>query len=309
MNDLSSAERTLAGLMWALGAVFLANILLTLPRIAGGELATVQVVFVRYLAGTLIITPVFLARMLRGDDRGDDANGDDRRTRWLHALRAVMAVSRICCFVYAVTHMPFANAQAVSLTNGVFMMIFGALILKERINAVTAIAAAVSFAGAVIAAEPSADAALFVSPGAIAALAGAAIWGLESTVIRYTALRDRTDRILFYVNAVALVLAAGPAAWFWTEMSGAQWLTLMAMGPIALMTQVTNIWAFRAARASILAPVRYMAIVFALLLGLVLFGEWPSASAAFGMALVAAGGLMLTMLAASGTLRATWLRP
>lgn len=302
-------ERTLAGLLWAMLAVLMASFLLCLPRLAGGDIPTLQVVFFRYLAGTATIAPVYAVRAMMRRRAGTVRTGVSAATTGLHVVRAAMAVTRIACFVYAVTHMPFANAQAVSLTNGVFMMLFGALILSERVNAATILAAAICLAGAVIAAEPSSDATLYLSSAALAALAGAAIWGLEATVIRYTALRDRADRILTFVNAAALALVALPGLALWQPLSSGQVALLAAMGPIAIATQISNVLAFRSARASVLAPVRYMAIVFALGLGLILFREWPSATALSGMVLVAGGGLLLTMLAASHSLRTTWLRP
>ena len=72
----------------------------------------------------------------------------------LHGTRALLAVIRISCFFYAVTHMPFANAQAVILTNGVFMIVFATLLLGEPVRLLTVVAGACCFAGALIAAEP-----------------------------------------------------------------------------------------------------------------------------------------------------------
>lgn len=286
-------ERPLTGVAWAICAVFTASFLLALPRLAGGEFSPFQITLLRYFSGFLTILPVFA--FSQSGARGALQQPLPRKTFRLHVLRAVLAVARISCFFYAVTHMPFANAQAIILTNGVFMIVFAVLLLGEKVRATTALAAAGCFAGAVIAAEPNWDAGSFLSPGAIAALAGAAFWGIEATVIRYTAVRDGAVRIVFIVNAVALALIALPGLLAWVELTWEQWALLLAIGPLAIMTQLANVLAFRAADANLLAPFRYISVVFALFIGWFAFGELPSLTAAVGMAMILISGVTLAL--------------
>ncbi len=305
-TGLPPGEQTLAGLLWAISGVMFATLLLSLPKIVGPGISPFQVVFFRYFFGLAVIAPFFA--MGAAGQANMPVLAPWRLTR-LHVLRAAMALARISAFVYAITRMPFANAQAVTLTNGVFMMIFAGAILKERVNRVTAAAAVICFSGALIAAEPSSDLAFYLTPGALAALFGAAIWGLESVVIRYTAERDRIERTLFVVNAAASLLVLLPALLVWQPMSLQSAAVLALMGPLAILTQVSNMRAFRAARASLLAPVRYTAVIFALFVGFFGFGEWPSPLALAGIGLVAAGGILLTVTAAHASLRTMMLKP
>lgn len=295
-------ERPLEGICWAVLAVFTASLLLALPKWAGGDLSPFQITLLRYLTGFLTIAPFFL---LAGAEPDESTAPAPRRTYLLHALRAVLAVTRITCFFYAVTHMPFANAQAITLTNGVFMTVFAALLLRERVRPVALFAAAVCFAGAVIAAEPDVQTGGFLSLGALAALAGAAIWGIEATIIKYTAVRDSALRIVFTVNLIALALIAVPGLLVWTPMTVAQWTALLFIGPLAIMTQLSNVRAFRVADASLLAPFRYVSVVFALAIGWLVFGEWPSAWGLLGMAIIIVSGIVLTANVSSAPRRLT----
>lgn len=278
---------------WAVFAVLTASILLALPKWVGGDLSPIQVTLLRYLTGFVTIAPFFLySRVVVGEpaDRPEAAG-----TLKLHALRAFLAVIRISCFFYAVTHMPFANAQAITLTNGVFMILFAALLLGEKVRAGTIVAAAFCFAGGVIAAEPNLAGEGFLSLGALAALAGAAMWGVEAAVIKYTAVRDNTARIIFAVNLIALMLVAIPGLLVWTPMTLEQWLPLLLIGPLAIMTQVSNVKAFRLADANFLAPFRYVSVVFSLAIGWLVFGEWPTIAGGIGICMILISGIALTM--------------
>lgn len=285
-------SRPLAGIAWAILAVFSASFILALPKAAAGGISPLQITLIRYITGFVTVAPLFLAARAQAGASGTIV--PERGTFRLHVLRAVLAVTRITCFFYAVTHMPFANAQAITLTNSVFMIIFAVLLLGERVRPATMAAAAICFVGAVTAAEPSLEVQGFLSPGALAALAGAAIWGVEAMVIKYTAERDGTWRILFVVNATALALIALPGIAVWQPLGPAQWALLVFIGPLAIMTQAANIQAFRAADANILAPFRYVSVIFGLAIGWLAFGEWPSFAGLLGMTLILVGGFALT---------------
>lgn len=286
-------DRPLKGISWAILAVMSASILLALPKLVGGDLSAFQITFLRYLTGLATIAPFFLYH--RSAAGPAPAAAGLPRTYLLHGLRAVLAVARISCFFYAVTHMPFANAQAITLTNGVFMIIFAMLLLGERVRPMTLAAAAFCFAGGVIAAEPKWQAGGFVSYGALAALGGAAIWGVESTIIKYTAIRDSTVRIVFTVNLIALLLIIVPGWLVWKPLSLSQLMPLLLIGPLAIMTQVANVNAFRFADANLLAPFRYVSVIFALAIGWFVFGEWPSHAGIAGMAVILISGIVLTL--------------
>ena len=287
------AAHPLAGMAWAVFAVLTASILLALPKWVGGGLSPIQVTLLRYLTGFLTIAPFFLyATAMR---REEAPRAEAAGTMKLHALRAFLAVIRISCFFYAVTHMPFANAQAITLTNGVFMILFAALLLGERVRPGTIVAAVFCFAGGVIAAEPNLDGGGFLSLGALAALAGAVMWGVEAAVIKYTAVRDNTARIIFSVNLIALLLVAVPGLAVWTPLSLEQWLPLILIGPLAIITQVSNVKAFRLADANFLAPFRYASVVFALAIGWLVFGEWPTMAGGIGIMMILISGVALTI--------------
>lgn len=303
VSATGAGDRPLEGICWAVLAVLTASMLLALPKWVGGELSPYQITLLRYLTGFLTIAPFFiLSGFAPGESHSPPVTA---RTVLLHGVRAVLAVIRISCFFYAVTHMPFANAQAIILTNGVFMILFATLLLGEPVRLLTVVAGSFCFAGALIAAEPDWQAGGFLSYGALAALAGAAFWGIEAVIIRYTATRDTAIRIVFTVNLIALVLILGPGLLIWQPLTLMQWLPLALIGPLAIMTQMSNVKAFRVADAHLLAPFRYVSVVFALAIGWFVFGEWPTIWGLMGISIIIASGIVLTLKVSAAQRRLT----
>lgn len=286
-------EKIGLALLLALGGAGLASILLSMPKFAGGDIPAIQITFMRYLTGvaTLICYYGLKGRLFHG---APDELPSSKYWTFLHILRAVMAVTRITCAFSAILLIPIANAQAIILTNGAFMMLFAGLILKEKVPPVAVILGIICLAGGVLAADPDfSDTGSWLSPGAVLAFVAAIIFGLESIIIKYTAERDNNRRILFVVNLAALAMTGVPAYLFWTPLNGVQWLFMLALGPIAILVQTCNIEALRRARASIIVPMRYTMVIFGILIGVLFFAEIPSPQAMIGIAMIALSGAYL----------------
>ena len=286
----------LNGIGFALGAALTGTLLLAFVRAGAGGLSGFDMTFVRYLTGMSVIVPLayFRLRPFNSSD-GWQANLLGPALKW-NFLRAVMAVIRLSLLFYALAHMPFANAQAINLTNAVFMILFAWGLLGEQLNAVVMVLAAVCLAGAIIIAGPQMEAGMLIPVPALAALAAAAIWGMESIVIKISSTMDNSTRILLSVNVIAFVLVIPLMVVFGGGQATPDWRLLVWVGPLAISTQFLNLAALRRAPANVIAAFRYVPIVFGLMLGWFWFGEWPSNSAFLGMALIAAGGTAIAVI-------------
>src|SRR3546814_13802326 len=74
--------------------------------------------------------------------------------------------------------------------------------------------------------------------------------------------------------------------WLWRPLPLGEALTLLAMGPAAILGQYCKIRGFQLASTAQLVPVNYSGIAFAALLGLVVFDEWPRTATIAGAALI-----------------------
>lgn len=280
-------------MLWAALGSALFAFMWVLPKLVGTDAPPVQVACLRYAAGAVCIAPFFLAGVGRGEPVSAESGG--RTLFLLHVARAACGVTSLAFGTYAVTHIPLANVQAIAMTNGVFTVLFAVLFLRERAGWREITAGAVALGGAIIVAGPGTAGAGWAIGGVIAAFAQAVTWGGEVVLLRATASRESASRILFKVNLMAAIMVFVTGVWFWESLSMEAFLLIIAMGPVAIVGQLCNIRAFRIADATTLVPVRYSGIVFAAVFGILIFGEWPDASAIIGAFLIAGGAMWLAL--------------
>jgi len=279
---------------WALAGAFLFAFMFMLPKLASGSVPPVQVAFLRYFAGFLTILPFFLASYGPRQAVPEVYGRSNRRLNLLHALRACCGVASVAFGTYAVTHIPLANAQAIAMTNGVFAVALAVIFLRERVTLADVVAGIVCPAGAIVVAGPDPSAPGWISLGAAAALVQAFAWGSELVLLRFAAVNDTPRRTLTLVNGSACCVLLAFTAWWWRDLPLADAVILLSMGPVAIVGQYCNIRAFQMAETAKLVPIKYSGLVFAALLGLIFFGEWPRPAAIAGAAMIIAGALYLS---------------
>lgn len=278
---------------WVTLAAFLFALMFMLPKLAGAAVPPLQVAFLRYAAGFLVILPFFLRTYGLGQALPEVFTPSKRPLTATHALRGSIGILGVALGAYAVTHIPLANAQAIVMTNGVFAVVLAALFLRERLTTADGAAGIICLTGAIIVAGPDPAAPGWISLGALAALAQAFSWGSELVLLRFAAVRDRPERALAVVNGTACLVLSVVMLWFWQPIAFSDALPLLAMGPVAIVGQYCNIRGFRLASTAQLVPVGYSGLVFAALLGLVFFDEWPRPAAIAGAAMIVAGAIYL----------------
>ena len=284
-----AAGRRLRAMAWVTLAAFLVAFMFMLPKLTSTAVPPPQVAFLRYLAGFLIVLPFFLRDHGRRGILPELAAPGRRQLNLLHVLRACCGVSNVALGAYAVTHIPLANAQAIVMANGVFAVIFAALFLKERLTLADIVAGGICLTGAVVVAGPDFDAPGWISLGAAAAIVQAVAWGGEVVLLRFTAVNDTAARTLTLVNGSAVCLLLVLTVTWWDALPWTDAVLLLAMGPVAILGQYCNIRGFRLASATELVPIKYSGVVFAGLLGILVFDEWPSLAAGLGAVMICAG--------------------
>ena len=283
----------LRGVLYMLAASLLFASMFALPGIAGGSLNGLQAAFVRYVSGFITIVPVALFAAGRGAPLTTSV--------WpLIAFRALCGVGGVSCVIYATTHMAYADALAISFADGVFILLLAGFVLREQVSSRRWVAAAVCLAGAVIVAQPSPEllGRVLMEPAAGVAFLGAFIMAGEVIVIKHLTHRVASSTLLLYTNGFAVALAAGPALYMGGWPPLAELAIYGLMGPVAIAGQFLFIRSLRCADVSALVPYKYSTIIFAGLIGIVVFGQWPDMLTVVGAGLIIAAGVQLSRLEA-----------
>jgi len=122
-------------------------------------------------------------------------------------------------------------------------------------------------------------------------LAGAVLWASYQVLTRLAARHDQPDTMLLWSAIVAFVVMSfiGPSVWRWP--SATAWALLVAISLIGAVAHYALIKALDYAEAGALQPYAYMLLVWATVLGFLVFGNVPDGWTILGAIIVVAGGL------------------
>ncbi|MCR9177000.1 MAG: DMT family transporter [Alphaproteobacteria bacterium] len=248
----------------------------------GPTLHPLQVTAARFLFAFLLLLPLILRqgpKVVR------------TTVPWRHVQRVLFGVAGVATLFAALAEIPLGDAVAIAWASPLFALLFAALFLKEKVAASRWIAAAVGFTGVAIMMRPSGAA---FEPAALLALASALFVGGEVVTIRLLATRDSTLTILAINNGLGVLIACAAAAPVFVTPSGQQLILLAAVGVVMLTGQTIFLKAVTIAEASFVAPFYYATLIWAALIGLVIFGEVPGWPLILGASLIVASGIYVS---------------
>lgn len=210
-----------------------------------------------------------------------------------HALRALVGVCAMYCFYFSWIHLPLAQAALLKLTAPFFMPIFAWVVLSERVALTTVFAIAVGFVGVAIVLQPQGEA---LPWQALVALVAAMLSALTRVIIRRLRETEPSTRIVFYFALGSSVISALPLLWFWQLPSGSQLGWLLAIGILSTGAQLSVTRGYGLAPVSQLGVLTYSSVLFAALLGWLLWQEQLSFHEWVGAAVICGAGALAILV-------------
>lgn len=210
----------------------------------------------------------------------------------VNALRGVLVSMTAALFFYALSVLPLADAIGVSFASPFFVVLFGALILGERLDRRIWAGLGLGFLGMLvmlggqIGQSSYSDAAWL---GALAAVGSTLTYALAMVLLRARANKDSILVVVFLHSLVPAFVLSLPAYLVWRTPGGEDILLFAAMGALGCAGHIGLATAFFRAEAARLAPVEYTALVWGALIGFAVFGELPSPATLAGVGLIIAG--------------------
>lgn len=212
-------------------------------------------------------------------------------------LRGLMLVGCTAGGIAALSRMPLAETTAIAFTAPLIVAILAGPWLGEKLSAGRWAAVGLGFVGVLFIARPGGDITL---SGVGFALVAATCYAAYQILTRQLAGSESTVTLVFY-TALTGTLALTPfVPWFWATLPPVPPLdaTLIAgLGVLGGSGHFLLTRAFRYAPASLLSPFIYVQLIWATLLGALIFGHWPDALSIVGMAIVVGCGLALAIAA------------
>lgn len=222
-----------------------------------------------------------------------------RRRRLFATRRPVLQVVRalllVCVTGFAMAAfriMPLAEATALLFVAPLFVALLAGPMLGEKVGPLRWAAVAAGFAGMLLIARPGGA---LLPEGIVLCLTGAACYALYQVQTRQLSPTEDTVTMLFYTALVGTVSMSLALPWIWGgPLPG--WLDALMIASLGILGGTGHfllIAAYRHATASTLAPLGYVQLIWATLLGWLFYDALPDAPAFAGMAVIAAAGIAL----------------
>ncbi len=232
---------------------------------------------------------VFAAALLIGRRGLVERAFGTRRKRPL-LLRGGIALGSWACFFTAARSLTLAQLLCLSFAAPLLVTMMAAPLLGERVGAGRWAAVLVGFAGVVVATDPWG---VPVSLATALVLMAAALWAWGVILMRQIARHESTLLQVLYFNAVFLVGAMPGCLADWRPLAPRQIALLLGVAVFGGLGQFSLFEAARRAPASVMATVEYSSLLWAFVLGYLIWGDVPAAAVFAGGGLILAAGLLL----------------
>jgi len=237
-----------------------------------------QLMMLRSIGAVIVLAPMILSLRV---------NVIEPRRAPLQALRILVAAIDTFSFYYATRFMPLADVMTFYMATPLIVTALSAPLLGEKVERFRWIAVLVGFIGVVIALRPSPQMFTWAAP---LALFGAVMFALSQTITRELRGIHWAPLVLWQFVGGGLIGAA-TVPWAWTTPSLFD-LGLMALvGAVSMLCFICIVQALAMARAAVLAPLQYSAILWAALMGWLVWRDTPTSPILIGNAVIIGSGL------------------
>ncbi len=223
-----------------------------------------------------------------------------RAPGWV-ALRGLMLAGMWVAYYASLPHLPFGAAAAAYYTLPLFIVAFAALFGGERVGRAQWAAAGLGFAGVALVLRPGGEA---FSPWALLPLLAAVLYAAAMILTRTRCRAEHPATLALGLNAAFLVIGfaglllvpvsaeGGFLGLPWVGMGWEEWRTVSLLALVVLLAGVGSAIAYQSAPSAIVGSFDFAYVGFAVIWGIVFFGEWLDAVTLGGIALITAAGAL-----------------
>lgn len=281
-------QSRLAGVALQLAALATFVVMDTIIKLLAAGFPVAQVMWARFVFG--LLTVAIALRVLGGQVPWRS------RAPGLQTLRSLTLAACNFLFTSALVHIPLADATAVGFASPLFTVALAAVWLKERVGWRRWAGVAVGLAGVVVLLRPT-----FIFGGQpvhwamVLPLGTAALFAVYQILTRKLAGVDDPRTTILHTSFAAALVTSAVMPFEWTWPSAPSWGAFALLGLLGGLGHGLLVMAFARAPASLLAPMSYTQMIWAVLAGLLVFGDAPDVLTLVGMAVIAAGGVLVAL--------------
>ena len=286
-------DKPLLGILLMLGFCVVAPMGDAVAKILGQSIPLGQLLLVRFAVQAIILIPMVWATKLVW-----------RMNGWvlkLAFLRTVLHIFGIGAMFTALQYLPLADAVAIAFVMPFIMLLLGKYILGEDVGVRRLIACIVGFIGTLLVVQPS-----FANVGwpALLPMVVAVNFSFFMLITRQIAKETNpiglqavsgVMAVGIMVPALAITAGMGIDALTLIPPTGFEWSMLGAIGVLGTLAHLLMTWSLRYAPSATLAPMQYLEIPIATVIGFWVFKDLPNGLAAVGIAITIAAGVYIIL--------------
>ena len=243
-------------------------------RYASHSVDNYTIVFFRNVVGLILFLP-FIFKQGTGFVKTEKL--------WMHTWRSIVGLAAMYGFFYAIAHLKLSNAMVFTYSSPIFIPVIAWLFLKEKITIAMICAAVLGFIGVFCVAKPDQGLLNWIS---MIGIASSLLASMAFVTVRALTQTEPPERIVFYFCLIGSALSVIPMFWVWRPYHLQELLFLIGAGILANVSQIFMSHAYRLAPAGQIAPVNYMAIIFAGVWGFLLWNEVPDLYSVIGFCII-----------------------
>jgi len=256
-----TAARPGWGVFWMVVTGILFVGVTALVKVLGTRVPAPQAAFLRYAMGLVFLLPMLAT--LRELRLGQGMWG-------LIGLRGAFHTAGVALWFYAMARIPIADVTAMNYLSPIYVTLGAALFLGERLAARRVIAVLVALCGALIILRPGFRE---VGAGHLAMLFTAVFFGGSYLTAKMISGRLSAGVVVSMLSII-VTLGLAPLAWaVWVPPTWWELAVLFGVACLATGGHYTMTLAFRAAPLTVTQPVTFLQLVWAVIVGAVVFGE------------------------------------
>ena len=210
------------------------------------------------------------------------------KTPLLQIFRSLVLVAEMCVTVLAFTLLGLAETHAIFASYPLIIAMLSGPILGEHVGWRRWLAICVGFFGILIILNPGNG---IFSPYALVPLARAILFALYGLLTRYAGQYDKSSTSFFWTGTVGCIAMTAIGLNFWDPVSQADWSIMLILSASGMLGHFLLIKCYEVTEASAVQPFAYLQLIWASLIGVIIFGEKITTNVLLGACIIVGAGL------------------
>ena len=206
----------------------------------------------------------------------------------LQIFRSLILVAEMCITILAFTLLGLAETHAIFASYPLIIAMLSGPILGEYVGWRRWLAISVGFIGILIILNPGNG---IFSPYALVPLAGAILFALYGLLTRYVGQYDNSSTSFFWTGVVGSIAMTVVGLNFWDPVSKSDWSIILLLSASGVVGHYLLIKCYEVAEASAVQPFAYLQLIWASMIGIIIFGEQITTNVLIGACIIVGAGL------------------